>query len=346
MSQEERIEQFAYAYGTTYDSYLINDGNREIFQSEGADGLLGFIRDGKYIHVIGGLLAATPEAKTLLLQEFFEVTRQQKIKTVLFHNILEEDLPLFRSFGVEATKCGEEAVIPLQQTDWLGNQYEWVRRQESYCRRKALVAQEVTNSLNDSTRQELEWISADHVKRTTTGKEFSYFAGRLFLDDLKRQRIFVAKSVDRVEAFIVCNPGKQGRFYAIEMYRYRQDAPRGAMPFLWMQTLRLLKEEGIEEASLCMMPFYGCDQKHPQDNAFLRFCNIFWFRHLNWLFNAKGLHLFKSRFRPQGKSMFTVCYPKTSIGGLWSAFQLWELSAIVSPAGLARRFIRKVSGFG
>lgn len=343
-SLEQRIERFSYAYGKTYDSYLINDGNREIFQSSDGEGLLGYIRDGRYLHVIGGLLAAAPEAKTRLLQEFLELARQCKIRTVLFHNILEEDCLLFQPFGVELTKCGEEAVVDLEQTTWTGGAYEWVRRQESYCRRKGLVAAEVTHVLDDALKRELEWISSDHVKRTTTGKEFSYFAGRLLLDDPKRQRIFVARSAERVEAFIVCNPGKGGEFYAIEMYRYRQNAPRGAMPFLWLQTLRQLKQEGVAEASLCMMPFYGCNQKHPQDNAFLRYCNVFWYEYLNWLFNARGLRLFKSRFRPAGKSMFTVCYPKTSIGGLWSAFQLWELSSVLSPSARIKKLKGRVRG--
>ncbi len=347
-SLEAVIEEYSFRYGASYDSYLINDGNREIFQATQKLGLLGYIRDKKYIHVIGGLLARDSTAKKNLLSEFIQATQEWGVRTVLFHNILEEDLHLFETFGVEATKCGEEAVIDLTLTDWMGKKYEWVRRQESFCRRKGLTAEEVSidpssRAIDPELARELEWISAAHVRRTMAGTEFSYFAGRLLLDDLKRQRIFIAKSQSRIEAFIVCNPGEAGQFYAIEMYRYRQDAPRGAMPFLWMHALREMKSEGIARASLCMMPFYNCEQKHPLDNAFLRYCNHFWFQHLNWLFNAKGLHLFKSRFRHRGRSMFTVCYPKTSIGGLWSAFLLWELSSVLTPAALLKRCMRNVS---
>lgn len=339
-------EQYSYEYGESYDSYLINDGNRSIFYSVDGKGLLGYIQDHKYIHVIGGLLAANAEEKNILLQSFLKKTQHWGVKVVLFHNILEDDLPLFETFGVEATKCGEEAIIDLQQTDWTSSSYQWVRRQESYCRRKGILAGEIhfkgeEPSIDPSISTELEFISHEHVKQTITGKEFSYFAGRLILSDLKRKRIFIAKSKLRIEAFIVCNPGLGGQFYAIEMYRFRKDAPRGVMPCLWMHALRQLKTEGVATASLCMMPFYNCHLKHPLDNAFLRFCNHFWFHHLNWLFNAKGLHLYKSRFRPIGRPMYTVAYPQTSLGSLYSAFKLWEISSVLAPRTMVKRILQR-----
>lgn len=339
---DDLIEHYSYAFGASYDSYLINDGNRKIFHSKAREGLLGYIQSGKSIHVIGGLLAATPSAKEQLLKDFLDSTQQEGVRTILFHNILMDDIPLFQTFGVEATKCGEEAIIDLQKTTWTGKAYEWVRRQENYCQRKGLVAEEVEaptphRSIDSRISTELEFISAEHIKHTLTGKEFCYFAGRLDLSDLKRKRVFIARSKTRIEAFIICNPGQDGQFYAIEMYRYRQDAPRGVMPFLWMQALRQFKSQGISSVSLCMMPFFNCCEKHPQDNAFLRNCNVFWFRHLNWLFNAKGLYLYKSRFRPIGRPMFTVAYPRTSLASLISAFKHWELSSVLPPSVIRNR---------
>lgn len=70
----------------------------------------------------------------------------------------------------------------------------------------------------------------------------------------------IARSPKRIKAFIVCNPGLAGRFYAIELYRYRP--------------------------------------------------------------------------------MFTVAYPKTTLAGLYSAFQHWELLSVLSPKSIAH-FIRK-----
>ena len=37
-----KIEEFAYAYGRTYDSYLITEDNRMIFFSRNRKGVLGF----------------------------------------------------------------------------------------------------------------------------------------------------------------------------------------------------------------------------------------------------------------------------------------------------------------
>jgi lysylphosphatidylglycerol synthetase-like protein (DUF2156 family) len=341
----DKVESLSYAYGATYDSYLINDGNRSHFFTQDREALLGYIRDAGCVHVIGGLLAKDAEGKAGLLRDFLAALPAWGVSEALFHNILEEDLPLFRHWGMEATKCGEEAVIDLREADWTGSGHSWVRRQENYCRRIGLRAEELVLGARDSPDgthvfRELECISSGHIKRTTAGKEFGYFAGRLNLKNPKRRRVFMAKSARRIEAFIGCNPGRGGEFYAIEMYRYREDAPRGVMPFLWMQALRQFQAEGIGTASLCMMPFFNCRPKYPDDNAFLRHCNVFWFRHLNWLFNARGLHHFKSRFRPAGRPMFTVAYPRTSLSGLASAFKLWGLASALNPQEVARRMLR------
>ena len=329
-----QIESFAYSYGQSYDSYLITEDNRHIFMSCSGEGMLGFIPHWNHYHVIGGLLAENNDDKIELLDDFIEYANTKSVRTIVFHNILAADLHIFTARGCQATKCGEEPIIDLQDTSWTGKPYHWVRRQENFCKRQGLSAEEVIPSWHspyyrDIVAPELTEISKNHIRTTNNGHEFNYFAGRFKAEQMNRKRVFIAKNAQRIEAFIVCNPAKNGRFWAIEMYRYRQDAPRGTMPFLWMHALRTLKAENVQYASLSMMPFYNCEQKYSGDHAFLRNMNAFWFKHLNWIFNAQGLHLFKSRFRPNYRPMFTVAYPKTTLLSLWSAFQLWEISSLM-----------------
>src|SRR5713226_3694439 len=67
----ELLEEYAYRYGRSYDSYLVNEPDRECFWSRGAEGVAGFVRVGKHLKVGGGLLAPD-ECKGVLLGELVE----------------------------------------------------------------------------------------------------------------------------------------------------------------------------------------------------------------------------------------------------------------------------------
>src|SRR4030042_726326 len=111
---------------------------------------------------------------------------------------------------------------------------------------------------------ELADISKQFLDRTPHGHTMRYFVSRFDPDRLYRRRVFAAIAdggACRVEGFIVCTPYRDGAAWAIEMYRSRPDAVRGTVPFLMHRTMQIFTDEGIEEASLCLMPADRCGQR-------------------------------------------------------------------------------------
>jgi len=337
---EERLRRYAYDYGETYASYLAAEHGWETLWSGGHRGVVRFVRwAGRYAMVVSGLLAA-PEDQEGLLVDFLRFAKANQLH-VSFYNISRDQLPLFRRHGFQVTKFGEEPVVRLGKTTWRGKDYEWVRRQENYCRRRGVECIEVDPDPGDPWYREqivpqLSAISRQHIANTLHGREMRYFVGQFRPLEFGDRRLFVARRDGRIEAFAVLNPCLSGAMWAVEMYRRRADATRGVIPFLMLQAMRRLKEEGVEYCSLSLIPFVRCDTPVKGDSWAARPAFVFWWRHLNWIFDFRGIYHFKSRFRPDYREMYLVSRPKTGPLSLFAVGFTWGLLRF-NPWRLLRR---------
>ncbi len=331
----ESLEQFVFRHGSYFDSYLATEPGRLTFRSQSQDGLISYTRRGKYVLAGGGLIAP-PSHKAALLDEFLKFLRQNKLR-VEFHNICEDELPLFRKHGFEITKWGEEPVIDLPGLTWSGKPFEWVRRQTNYCLRNGVEAFEVRPELLPTdqwlqTLAELQEVSEESLSLKAQAEEMKFFEGRIGDHALGLRRLFVARSTHgarRLEGFLVCNPMLAGARWSTELYRRRSDSVRGTIPFLFQYSIQQLQAERVERVGLCLDPGLNCDQPLPGDSALGRRSLGFSDRHLGMIFDHAGLRHFKSRFRPRYENRYVCALPKLSIGSIVAFFQvsgLYKLS--------------------
>jgi phosphatidylglycerol lysyltransferase len=313
------VERFAYHHGRVYDSYLACETDREQFWLSDRTGVVTYVKIGKHLKVGGGLLAAEKD-KSRLLQEFLEHVRK-KFRSAVFFNITDDDLPHFRRQGLQVTKWGEDALIDLDMWNCQGKAYEWIRRQRNYCIRQKVRCEEwrpENCSVNEylATRDELLVVSKDSLKSKPQCRELRFFEGRLDFDNLGRQRFFLARSNDgfgRIEAFIVAIPYDSGKGWAFEMYRHRQDAIRGVVPYLKLATMEQLRSEGVEQVSLCLIPGLNCGSASVGDSRLIRNAISLGKRFVNPIFDLSGIYHYKSRFRPRLESRYVCAFPRSNV---------------------------------
>ncbi len=348
-----RLEQFAFCFGQTYDSYLATENDREYFWCRERRGVVAYYRWRKYLHIVGGLLAAE-EDKDALLDDFQAFAAANR-RHLTFYNLPREEADRLGRRGFQVTKCGEEPIIDLTTTSWSGRSYEWLRRQENYCRRQNVRWREVPHEEGDTVFRErvvpeLLEISRQHIAGTVYGRELRFFEGQFSPLELRRRRLYIAETLaeawgpepspGRIEAFAVCNPAAGGRLWAIETYRRRADAPRGVVPFLMLQTARQLKAEGIERLSLSLCPALRCEQPLAGDSAIFRRGMTFWWNRMNWLFDFHGIYHFKSRFRPDFSERYVAALPRLTLRSMRSFMLLWGILE-PTPLRLVQQLYRK-----
>jgi phosphatidylglycerol lysyltransferase len=346
-----RLDDLAYRHGRTYDSYLVTEPDREYFWSSDRRGVVGFHRWLKYLHVVGGLIAAD-EDRASLLTEFNAFCRANR-KHATFYNIGDDEAPLFRRQGFQLTKAGEEPILDLPYTTWRGKPFEWLRRQENWCRRKGVVCREVIACSDDDEYRcrvapELQVVSREHIESTPFRRELQFFEGRFDPLDLRRRRLFIAEggsgagngAPPRIEAFVVCNPAEAGRMWAIEIYRHRSDALRGVVPYLMLHVARTLKAEGVERLSLSLCPGLRCETPLEGDSAMVRIGTGVWWRWGSWMFDLRGIYHYKSRFRPEFHNRYFAAMPKLTVLSIRSFLLLWGI-VVPSPQGMLNQVWRK-----
>ena len=315
----EALEHLAFEHGQAPDSYLAVESHRHCFLAPDHSAAISVIISGRNVHIFGGILAPF-EARPRLIIQLREMARQSN-RLINCYAIGEHDRPLFEDAGWEVTKFGEETSLKLESLTWSGKQYEWVRRQQNYCQRMGLSCREVIHQTMDSElwrklADELFEIQRDDLKNRVYAREMNFLVGKLEPDKLGRRRLFITENQEtaRIEAFVVANPLRGGRGWSFEMYRKRQDAPRGSVPFLMKWIIDALKIEGVEEASLCMLLWKDSHTFVGKRTSLLARWGLVAAYHLGDAFyNTKGLTHFKTRFRPELSNCYVCVTPKITI---------------------------------
>ena len=323
----DRLRLKARTFGDTYASYLITEPGREYFWGPERCGVVAFRRVGRYVNVADGLIAP-PEDRERLLTEFLTFAEQNRW-VASFMNVPRNEIKMFRRQGCQVSKCGEEALVQLDRTDWRGKHAQWLRRQENYCKRHGIDLCEIDpDPLEIFYRVEvapqLEEISQDHIASTLHQREMEFYVSHFSAYELNDRRLFVARDGSRIIAFIICNPGLDGDFWAVEVYRRRQDALRGVIPGLILHAMRVMKAEGVTYFSLSLVPFVRCNAV-VGDSRVYRFVANFWWRHLNAIYDVQGIFHFKSRFCPDYREMYLAAKPGVSLRSLLVIAYLWKL---------------------
>ena len=240
--------------------------------------------------------------------------------TPAFFNICEDQLPLFRKFGFQATKWGEEAIVDLRGCTWSGKRYEWVRRQTNYCRRQGLEFLELRRgefsaSMWAEIAAELTWVSGMFLAGKPQSREMPFLQAGFDPWRLGRKRLFLARNrgLGRVEGFLACNPCS-GRTWVMETCRQGPDAVRGTAAFLMHQAMRQFQAEGSLCASLCLLPGLRCGDPSPGDSVLVRWGLAIGTGKYCPAFETAGAYHFKSRFRPQFESRYLCVRPRMTLG--------------------------------
>ncbi|MBI3839583.1 MAG: DUF2156 domain-containing protein [Planctomycetia bacterium] len=321
---KSRLEALAFRYGASYDSYLAAEPDRQVFWAREVPGAVAYVRDRRYVHIAGGLLAPTAAKPQLLAEIVCWADRERLVLS--FYNLTDDDLPLVRDAGFQVTKWGEEALVDLTACTWLGKPYEWLRRQTSFCRRHRIVVRECNPARMsaaewDRVAAELVEISQALLGHKPQRDEIRFLEGRFDLADISRRRLFVAASDDgagRIEGFLMCNPCLDGTRWSFETYRRRPDAIRGTMPYLMHQVMQRLQTEEVESVSLCLVPGLRCETPLPGDSPLARWSMVLATRYFSFIHDTRGMYHYKSRFRPRFASRYLAVRPRLSFGSAWS----------------------------
>src|SRR5205807_10576637 len=91
--------------------------------------------------------------------------------------------------------------------------------------------------------------------------EIGFTIGQFSLETLSTGWVFVLAKRKRIEAFCVWLPYKNGTAMMLDLMRQRHTAPANSTEMMVAESLRLLAESGVQEASLSAIPLRQADEQ-------------------------------------------------------------------------------------
>ncbi len=317
--QRQALERLAFDYACVPESYDIAVSDGHLLQTPCQQGAMSVLVDGRFWHIAGNLLAPQ-DLKPEMVRWLRELSMNHD-RTIAVYNVAQTDAQRFRDEGFVVNKFGEEPILDARQTNWSGKRFEWVRRQSNFCIRAGVEIAEVKDKHEQlELADTLVSIMSEDLSGRTFDKPLRLLEGEFKPHDLQRRRLFVARASDgQVEAFLACSPIDAGRSWAFETYRKRKDATQGVTAHLFRSAIDLLKAEGVEQISLCLIPGRNVGQSaFDRGDWRIEKTLSLWFHRLDFIFNTKGQDHFKSRFRPRYADRYLCVAPNHSVRSLWS----------------------------
>jgi phosphatidylglycerol lysyltransferase len=222
--------------------------------------------------------------------------------SVAFHEVLPDQLPMYRRLGMRILKIGEEAVIDLEHFRSHTAERKSFRRIRRKFEKEGYFLTHHSPPHPRELLDEVEEISNEWLALPGR-RERSFTLGSFERSYLNETPLFAVRDPDkRPLAFVNEIPSYRKGEVTIDMMRHRLKMPHGTMDYLLMELMLALREEGYSRFALGLAPLAGVGDR-PGATLQERALNQL-FERLTRFFSYKGLRNYKAKFEPDWEERF------------------------------------------
>ena len=222
--------------------------------------------------------------------------------TPAFHQVTPAGALVLESVGMNSLKIGEEAVIDLNDFTLDGSHFKRLRNQLRKLGTDGIVVEELPRPITDATMHELRVVSNAWME-DSGHRERTFSLGSFDEAEIKRTLILVARSADRIEAFVNVVPSYVGDDGNFDLMRRRPDSPNGVMDLLLVALAERFRVEGRTGMTLGLAPLMNIKGTGVGART-LRAIS----ERDSKSFNFSGLRTYKEKWRPRWEPRYLM-YP-------------------------------------
>ena len=240
----------------------------------------------------------------------------------VFYQISADCLPLYVDLGLPVMKLGEEARVSLTDFSLEGSARAELRTQRRRAEKDGATFEVVQPEALAPLLPKLRAVS-DAWLQDKAVAEKGFSVGAFSEEYVSNFPVAIVRVEGEPVAFASLWIAGTGEEIAVDLMRFGEDAPRGAMDFLFVELLLWGRTQGYRWLNLGMAPLAGLET-HPLAPAWHRVGNIV-FRYGEYFYNFEGLRRYKAKFNPQWESKYLA-----SPGGLVLPRVLLDVSVLIS----------------
>jgi phosphatidylglycerol lysyltransferase len=319
-------ELIARGEDTTGNLALLGDKNLLFNQDRTA--CIMFQSSGNSWVAMGDPIGPT-ELGESLAWEFLEDCDGMAVSPV-FYQVTPERLPLYVDLGLNLSKLGEEARVPLQGFSLEGAARADLRQAHRRANRDGATFELIARSSVPAILPQLRAVSdAWLAEKNTAEKRFSLG----FFDEryIAHFDVGVVRHKEAVVAF--ANLWRGGAVeLSVDLMRYNDAAPKGVVDYMLIECMLWGRAQGFSWFNLGMAPLSGLEE-HALAPAWHKLGRMVQ-RYGETFYNFEGLRKFKQKFDPVWRPRYLA-----APDGLAMAGALLDVTALIS--GGVRNVLRK-----
>jgi phosphatidylglycerol lysyltransferase len=293
-------------YGKSSISYFALAPEKSYFFSSSQKSFISYVLEGNIAVVAGDPIGQEEELATVMHQ--FLLFCQEQDWAVVFWQVRDTLVALYRDAGFHLLKIGEDAVIDLPTFTLTGKAMANARSSAKRAEKDGMrVIFSYGPVRNENYLEQMEHISrAWLVCKGGSEKGFSMGHFDKQGDDEQVYALAIDTS-QNVQAFVSFIPiyGRNG--WGLDLMRRAEQTAPGTMELLLVRSLQYLKEKGAEKVSLGLAPLGNTNQT---DGTLLESGINFLARYFGEPAKSQSLFSFKKKFQPTWESRY-LAYSST-----------------------------------
>ncbi len=305
------------AADTTANLALLGDKNL-MFNAEHTAFIMYQVSGNSWVAM--GDPVGAPEVCEPLAWQFLENCDVMAVSPV-FYQVTTQNLPLYIDLGLNLSKLGEEARVPLDSFSLEGPARADLRQAHRRASRDGAVFKIVPRAEVESVLPQLRAVSDAWLsEKNTAEKRFSLG----FFDEsyLKHFDCGVVYRGDDIVAF--ANLWRAGSSeLSVDLMRYKDDAPKGVIDFLLIECMLWGRKGGYHWFNLGMAPLSGLEE-HALAPAWHKLGRMVQ-RYGEMFYPFEGLRKYKEKFLPVWRPRYLA-----APDGLAMAGALLDVTALIS----------------
>jgi len=300
--QQETVAALARYYGKNSISYFALEAGKSYFFTASGKSVISYVLEGNVAVVAGDPIG--PEDEMLPAIQQFMAFCQEQDWTVVFWQVRDAQVDLYRAAKLHVLKIGEDAIVTPRTFTLAGKAMANVRSSAKRAEKEGVSVVFWRGLVRDIDQlSQMEHISRSWLVRKG-GSEMGFSMGRFdpYCDD---QQIY-ALAVDtnnRVHAFVTFVPvyGRNG--WGLDLMRRADQAAPGTMERLLASSIEPLGREGADIVSLGLAPL---SDVNCANHTFLGTSIDFLTQHFGNPGKNRSLFNFKKKFQPRWESRYLI----------------------------------------
>lgn len=291
----QRTHKFVAKYGQNSISYLALEDDKKSFFGEQSFGVCSYTLVGNAFVVCGDMICDEENA-FLFLNEILAFCRQNDYQ-VLFLNITDFYLELYKKAGFEIIKYGEDACFELVNYNLAGGKVAKVRAAINHANKEGIIVKEYKplHDRNMHIEKQFDEISHEWLN-SKGGKEMKFMVGGTNLHNPMERRYFYAVDKDnKILGFAVFLPYLSSKGYLADVTRRRNNSPQGVIEKIIFEAFMTMKDEGALWGNMGLSPLYNANS---ENSTFTSKVFNYIYENMNKVYDFKALHHSKEKFAP------------------------------------------------